>query len=46
MSAPTPAEFESAVRAGRLTTGTPHFKHVLGKMFVVSFLSGVPTPQF
>ena len=46
MSAPTPAEFESAVRSGRLTTGTPHFKHVLGKMFVVSFLSGVPTPQF
>ena len=46
MSAPTLVEFESAVRAGRLTSGTPHFKHVLGKMFVASFLSGVPTPRF
>jgi len=46
VSAPTLAEFEEAVRTGRLTPGTAHFKHVLGKMFLASFLSDVPTPSF
>jgi hypothetical protein len=46
VSAPTPADFEQAVRAGRLAPGTPHKKHVMGKMLLASFLSGCATPNF
>jgi aminoglycoside phosphotransferase (APT) family kinase protein len=46
ISSPTLAAFEDAVRTGRLASGTPHTKHILGKMFVASFLSDVPTPCF
>jgi hypothetical protein len=46
ISAPRLSEFEDAVRTGKLTPGTPHLKHILGKMFVASFLRGVPTPRF
>jgi aminoglycoside phosphotransferase (APT) family kinase protein len=44
LSAPTVAEFQQAIRAGRLTPGAPETKHILGKMFLVSFLFGVDTP--
>ena len=44
LSAPTSAEFERAIRAGRLKAGTTETTHVLGKMFLASFLSGSPPP--
>jgi aminoglycoside phosphotransferase (APT) family kinase protein len=44
--APTPVELQQAVRAGRLKPGAPQTKHVLGKMFLASFMSGVATPGF
>jgi hypothetical protein len=44
--APTPAELQQAVRAGRLKPGAPQTKHVLGKMLLASFMSGVATPGF
>jgi len=45
LSAPAVAEFQQAIRAGRLTPGTPQAKHIMGKMFLVSFLSGDDTPS-
>jgi aminoglycoside phosphotransferase (APT) family kinase protein len=44
LSAPTVAEFLEAIRAGRLKPGAPQTKHILGKMFLASFLTGVDTP--
>jgi aminoglycoside phosphotransferase (APT) family kinase protein len=44
LSAPTAAEFEQAIREGRLTAETPQTSHVLGKMFLASFLCGTPPP--
>ena len=44
LAAPTAAEFERAIRGGRLKPGTPETSHVLGKMFLASFLSGAPPP--
>ena len=44
LSAPTAAEFERAIRDGRLKAETPEISHVLGKMFLASFLSGAPPP--
>jgi len=46
LSAPSLAEFRKAVGEGRLTPGAPQTKHILGKMFLASFFSGVPTPGF
>ncbi|NLS71007.1 hypothetical protein E3H11_19175 [Bradyrhizobium brasilense] len=46
LAAPTLAELAEATRAGRLKAGTPAAKHVLGKMFVASFLTEVATPGF
>jgi aminoglycoside phosphotransferase (APT) family kinase protein len=46
LSVPTVAGFQQALRAGRLTPGTPETKHILGKMFLASFLSGAATPGF
>ena len=46
LAAPTPAELHQAVRAGRLKPGAPQTKHVLGKMLLASFMSGVATPGF
>jgi aminoglycoside phosphotransferase (APT) family kinase protein len=43
--APTVAQFQQAIRAGRLKPGTPQTKHILGKMFLASFLSGVDAPS-
>jgi aminoglycoside phosphotransferase (APT) family kinase protein len=44
LSAPTSAEFERAIRDGRLLAGTRETGHVLGKMFLASFLSGAVPP--
>ena len=44
LSAPTVAEFGQAFRAGRLKPGAAETKHILGKMFLASFLSGVDPP--
>jgi hypothetical protein len=46
LSAPTVGEFQQAVRAGRLKPGAPETKHILGKMFLASFFSGVTPPEF
>jgi aminoglycoside phosphotransferase (APT) family kinase protein len=44
LSAPAVAEFQQAIRAGGLLPGTPQTKHILGKMFLASFMSGGDTP--
>lgn len=44
LSAPTSDEFERAIRDGRLLAETPETTHVLGKMFLSSFLSGAVPP--
>jgi aminoglycoside phosphotransferase (APT) family kinase protein len=46
LSAPRLAEFSQAIREGRLTPGAPQTKHILGKMYLASFLSGVAPPGF
>src|SRR5258708_3688090 len=46
LAAPTLAEFELAVREGRVKPGAPETKHTLAKMFLASFLSGVAPPGF
>jgi aminoglycoside phosphotransferase (APT) family kinase protein len=44
LSAATLVEFQQAIREGRLKPGAPETKHVLGKMFLASFFSGVAPP--
>jgi thiamine kinase-like enzyme len=44
LSAPAAAEFERAIRDGRLRAETPETSHILGKMYLASFLSGAPPP--
>jgi hypothetical protein len=44
VAAPTSAEFEQAIRTGELVPETPETSHVLGKMFLASFLSGATPP--
>ena len=44
LSAPSSAEFERAIRAGRLKAETVETSHALGKMFLASFLSGGVPP--
>jgi hypothetical protein len=44
LSAPTIAEFQQAIRVGRLKPGTPETKHIMGRMFLTSFLIGGETP--
>jgi aminoglycoside phosphotransferase (APT) family kinase protein len=46
LSAPTLPQFQHAIREGHLKPGTPETKHVLGKMFLISFFSGVTPPGF
>ncbi len=46
LAAPTMPALEKAVTAGRLKFGTRAHNHVVGKMFVASFLTGRPTPRF
>jgi aminoglycoside phosphotransferase (APT) family kinase protein len=44
LSAATLLEFNQAIREGRLKPGAPETKHVLGKMFLASFFSGISPP--
>jgi aminoglycoside phosphotransferase (APT) family kinase protein len=46
LMAPTLPEFKQAIREGRLRPGAPETKHILGKMFLASFLSGAAAPGF
>ena len=46
LAAPTMPALEQAVAAGRLKSGTRAHNHVVGKMFLASFLRDVPTPRF
>jgi aminoglycoside phosphotransferase (APT) family kinase protein len=46
LSAPTVREFQQAIHEGRLKPGAPETKHILGKIFLASFLAGVPPPGF
>ncbi|HJQ56704.1 MAG TPA: phosphotransferase [Vineibacter sp.] len=46
LGTPTLAAFREAVRDGRLGPGTRQGFHVMGKMFLASFLSGAETPEF
>ena len=46
LAAPTMPALEEAVAAGRLKFGTRAHNHVVGKMFIASFLTGRPTPRF
>jgi len=44
LSAPAAPDFQRAIREGRLQPGTPETKHILGKMFLASFSTGVAPP--
>jgi hypothetical protein len=46
LSVPSVADFEQAIRAGRLKLGTPGIRHIRGKMFLAAFLSGAAAPGF
>jgi aminoglycoside phosphotransferase (APT) family kinase protein len=46
LSAPTVPGFEQAIREARLEPGAPETKHILGKMLLASFFSGVAPPGF
>jgi len=46
LAAPKVAEFQQAIRTGRLKPGAVETKHILGKMFLAAFLSGVTPPGF
>lgn len=46
LSAPSVMEFRKAISEGRFKVGAPQTKHILGKMFLASFFSGVPAPGF
>ena len=46
LSVPSAVDFQRAIKAGRLKAGTAETKHILGKMFLSSFLSDMATPGF
>jgi aminoglycoside phosphotransferase (APT) family kinase protein len=46
LSAPTLREFQLAIQEGRVKPGATETKHILGKMFLASFFSGVAPPGF
>jgi aminoglycoside phosphotransferase (APT) family kinase protein len=46
LAAPTQLTVERAIQDGQLKRGAPETKHILGKMFLASSLSGGPTPGF
>jgi hypothetical protein len=46
LSAPTVAEFAQSLREGTLKPGSPSTRHIMGKMYLASFLSGDPAPGF
>ena len=45
-AAPTLQQFRLEIHEGRLKPGAPGTKHILGKMFLASFFSGVAPPGF
>ena len=45
LSAPTPEQFRLAIDEGRLMRNTVGTRHILGKMYLASFLSGVAAPK-
>ncbi len=46
LSAPTLPEFRRAILEGRQKAGAPETKHILGKMFLASFISNAVPPGF
>ncbi len=44
LSVPTLPEFRRSIREGRLEPGAPETRHVWGKMFLASFLTGLTPP--
>jgi predicted Ser/Thr protein kinase len=44
LSVPVLAEFRRTISSGRLIPGAPETKHILGKMFLYSFLTGIAPP--
>ena len=44
ISTPAFPDFQDAVRSGRLKPGAAETRHLFGKMFLASFLTGAPTP--
>jgi aminoglycoside phosphotransferase (APT) family kinase protein len=44
--APTPQQFRLAIDEGRLKRGAAETMHILGKMFLASFFTGVAPPGF
>lgn len=46
LSVPTLAQFRHAVRDGTLAPGAPRTRHVLGKMYLKSFMTGAAPPDF
>ena len=46
LSAPTPQQFRLAIDEGRLKRGAAETMHILGKMFLASFFTGVAPPRF
>jgi thiamine kinase-like enzyme len=44
--APTVDNFTQRLREGALKPGTPEMRHIMGKMYLASFLSGDPVPGF
>ena len=45
LAAPTPQQFRRDIDEGRLKRGTAETSHILGKMFLMSFFSGVAPPE-
>jgi hypothetical protein len=46
LKAPSPQEFDQAVAGGRISPDTPEARHIMGKMYLASFLSGGGVPSF
>lgn len=46
LSVPTLAQFRQAVHDGSLAPGAPRTRHVLGKMYLESFMTGTTPPDF
>jgi aminoglycoside phosphotransferase (APT) family kinase protein len=44
ISAPTVATFRRAILNGQITPGSPKAKHILGKMYLSSFMTGETPP--
>lgn len=44
LSAPTVQAFRRAIRDGHIKPGAPQTKHILGKMYLASFLTGAAPP--